>query len=146
MSVEENKQLVLRWKDEFWNGGGDLNLVDEFYAPEIVCHMTGIPEPVRGREAFKQVLAPLLAGFDNIHDTPEFLIGEGDMVAIRETARATHTGEFQGISPTGKQVSIANNEIDRIVDGKIVEQWVGLDLVSLMQQLGVLPAPRHVGS
>ena len=68
------------------------------------------------------------------------------MVAIRETAPATHTGEFQGISPTGKQVSIANNEIDRIVDGKIVEQWVGLDLVSLMQQLGVLPAPRHVGS
>ena len=143
MSTEQNKQLVLRWKEAFWNGKGDLNLVDEFFAPDIVCHMGGIPGPIRGREAFKQ----LLAAFDNIHERPEFVIAEGDMVVIRESAGGKHTkGAFQGIPPTGKEVTVTNNEIDRIVDGKIVEQWAQLDMLGLMQQLGVLPTPGHGGS
>lgn len=144
MSTEENKNLVLRWKEAFWNGSQDLNLVDEFFAPDIVCHMTGNPEPIRGTASFKQALASLVAGFDDIHDTPEFLIAEGDMVVIRETARGTHTRVFLGIPATGKEVTVSNNEIDRIVEGKIVEQWVGLDMLSLMQQLGVVPTPAHV--
>lgn len=145
MSTEQNKQLVLRWKEAFWNGTGDVSLVDEFFARDMVCYMSGVPEPIRGREAFKQLLAQFVAGFEDIHETPEFLIAEGEMVVIRETARGRHTGEFQGIPPTGKEVSIANNEIDRIVDGKIVEQWTALDMLGLMQQLGVLPAARHGG-
>ena len=145
MSTEENKQLVLRWKEAFWNGTQDLNLVDEFFAPDIVCYMSGNPEPIRGRAAFKQLLASLVAGFDDIHDTPEFLIAEGDLVVIRETAGGKHTRVFQGIPPTGKEVTVSNNEIDRIIDDKIVEQWVGLDMLSLMQQLGVVPTPGHGG-
>jgi predicted ester cyclase len=146
MSTEQNKQLVLRWKEQFWNGKGDLNLVDEFFAPDIVCHMIGVPVPVRGREAFKQLLATLVAAFDNIHETPEFIIAEGDMVVIRETARAKHgKGAFQGIPPTGKEVRITNNEINRIVEGKIVEQWVGFDMLRIMQQLGGIPTPGHAG-
>jgi len=143
MSTEENKKLVLRWKEAFWNGAQDLNLVDEFFAPEIVCHMAGIREPIRGRAAFKQLLASLVAGFDDIYDTPEFLIAEGDMVVIRETAGGKHTRVFQGIPPTGTEVTVSNNEIDRIVEGQILEQWVGLDMLSLMQQLGVIPTPGH---
>lgn len=121
MSTEQNKQLVLRWKEAFWNGTQDLDLVDEFYAPDIVCYMTGVPEPVRGRGAFKEMFRPWFAAFDDLHVTPELLVAEGDMVVIRETYRARHTGEFQGLPPTGKQVTVVNNEIDRIVDGKIVE-------------------------
>lgn len=146
VSTEQNKTLVLRWKEEFWNKQRNVNLVDEFFAPDIVCHMSGIPiQPVRGREQFKQVLATFLAGFDNFYFTPEFLIAEADMVVIREIARAKHTGEFQGIPPTGKEVSVTNNEINRIVDDKIVEQWVEADMLGLMQQLGILPTPGHGG-
>ncbi len=143
MSTEQNKQLVLRWKEAFWNGKQDLSLVDEFFAPDIICYMAGMPEPIRGREAFKQLLASLADGFDDIHDTPEFLVAEGDMVVIRETARATHSRDFQGIPPTGKEVVVSNNEIDRIVDGKIVQQWAALDMLGLMQQLGAIPTPGH---
>jgi predicted ester cyclase len=145
MSTEENKKLVLRWKEAFWNGAQDLNLVDEFFAPEIVCHMAGNPEPIRGRAAFKQLVASFAAGFDDIREMPEFLIAEGDMVVIRETARGKHAGVFQGIPPTGKEVTISNNEINRMVEGRIVEQWAGLDMLSLMQQLGVVPRPGHRG-
>ena len=58
----------------------------------------------------------------------------------RWTARGTHTGEFQGIPATGKAIRMTGTDIDRIVDGKIVECWAHLDELGLMQQLGVVGA------
>jgi hypothetical protein len=52
-----------------------------------------------------------------------------------------HKGEFQGIPPTGKELSVTGTDIYRIVDGKIVEPWVEADMLGLMQQLGVLSTP-----
>ncbi len=143
MSTEHNKQLVLHWREEIWNKR-NVNIIDELHAPDYVGHYSGIPGPIRGREALKHLFAAYLAAFD-IQVTPEFLIAEGDLVVIRETAGGKHTRVFQGIPPTGKEVTVSNNEIDRIVDDKIVEQWVGLDMLSLMQQLGVVPTPGHGG-
>jgi predicted ester cyclase len=74
---------------------------------------------------------------------PEFLVAEGDMVVVHETYRLRHKGEFQGISPTGKEVSITGTEIYRIADGKFVGQWVEGDMLGLLQQLGILPTPRQ---
>lgn len=144
MSTEGNKKLVLRWKDEIWNKR-NLNIVDELYAPDYVGHISGTPGPVRGREALKQLVAAYLAAFE-IHLTSEFLIAEGGMVAVYDTVRLKHTGAFQGIPPTGKEATIISTDIYRIVDGKIVEQWQEGNMLSLMQQLGVIPTPGHGGS
>jgi predicted ester cyclase len=92
----------------------------------------------------KNLFAIYFAAFD-IQDTPEFLIAEGDMVAIHDTYRAKHKGEFQGVPPTGKEATFTGIDIYRIVDGKIVEQWVEVDMLGLMQQLGFLPTPGHGG-
>lgn len=141
MTTEENKRLVLRWKDEIWNKR-NMNIIDELYAPGYVGHIVGTSGPVRGREALKQLIAPYFAAFD-IHIKSEFLIAEDDMVAVYDTFRFRHTGVFQGISPTGKEATLTSTDIYRIVDGKIVEQWTEANMLSLMQQLGVIPAPEH---
>jgi len=60
---------------------------------------------VRGREAFKHLFAAYLAALD-FHSMPEFLMADGNMVVVRETYRLKHTGEFQGIPLTGKEVSV----------------------------------------
>ena len=143
MSTEQNKKIVLRWKDEIWNKR-NLNIVDELYAPDYIGHIVGAPGPVRGREALKQLIAAYFAAFD-IQWMTEFLVAEGDMVVAYDTFRFKHTGAFQGIPPTGKEATITSVDIYRIVDGKIVEQWVEANLLSLMQQLGVIPAPGHAG-
>lgn len=144
MSTEENKKLVLRWKDEIWNKR-NVNIIDELYASDYVGHIVGAPGPVRGREALKQLLAVYFAAFD-IHITSEFLIAEDDMVAVYDTFRFKHTGTFQGIPPTDKEATITSTDIYRIVNGKIMEQWTEGNLLSLMQQLGVIPTPQHSGS
>jgi predicted ester cyclase len=139
MSTEENKQLVLRWREEAYEKK-NLNVIDELHAPDYVGHVVGAPGPIRGREALKQLFAAYFAAFD-IHVSSEFLIAEGDMVVVRDTYRLKHKGEFQGIPPTGKELSVTGTDIYRIVDGKFVEQWFEADMLGLMQQLGVPSTP-----
>jgi predicted ester cyclase len=139
MSTEENKRLVLRWKDEIWNKR-NVTIVDELYAPDYIGHIVGASGPILGREALKQLLAPYFSGFEIQYST-EFLIAEGNMVAAYDTFRFKHIGPFQGIPPTGKEATLTSTDIYRIVDGKFVEQWTEGNLLSLMQQLGLISTP-----
>ena len=79
--------------------------------------------------------------FPDLHFTVEDQIAEGDMVANRVTARGTHQGEFMGIAPTGKQVTVTGITIDRIAGDKLEESWASWDFLGLMQQLGAIPEP-----
>ena len=81
--------------------------------------------------------------FPDWHSTFEELIAEGERVAERWTGRGTHRGELQGIPPTGKRVEVPGSVFYRIVDGKIVEFRGLFNMMSLMQQLGVIPAPQQ---
>ena len=142
MSTEHNKQIVLRWRKE--RNNGNWNIIDELHAPDYVGYITGVPGPVHGREALKQLFAGYWAAFD-VHATPapDLLIAEGDWVVNRETTRVKHIGAFQGIPPTGKEASVTSTDIYRIVDGTIVEQWTEADMFGLLQQLGVLSTPER---
>src|SRR5262245_4837418 len=144
MSTEQNKQVVLRWREE--RGKANWHIIDELHAPDYVGHIAGAPGPIRGREALKQLFVGYWAAFE-VQATPEpdILIAEGDLVANRETVRVKHKGTFQGIAPTGKEATVTSMDIYRIVGGRIVEQWTEADMVGLMQQLGVLPMPQQAG-
>jgi len=54
----------------------------------------------------------------------------------------THKGEFMGIPPTNKKVTISAITIDRIAGGKYVEEWLRFDTLDFMQQLGIVPTPK----
>jgi predicted ester cyclase len=69
------------------------------------------------------------------------MVAEDDKVAIRATFHGTHRGEFQGIPPTGRDVSIPLMLIYRIASDRIVEHWMNADSLGLLQQLGAVPVP-----
>jgi predicted ester cyclase len=73
--------------------------------------------------------------------TIEDIVAEGDKVALRTTFRGTHTGELNGIPPTGRQVEVTALNIFRMVNSKAVEQRVVNDDLGMLQQLGLAPAP-----
>jgi predicted ester cyclase len=74
----------------------------------------------------------------------EDITAEGDKVWARVVSHATNTGPFMGKPATGKRVSVEIIDICRFADGKLVEHWGLTDRLSLMQQLGVIPAPGEV--
>ena len=138
MSAEENKALVERFVEEFWNEG-NTSAADELMAPDAEIHMpTGEVVDVDGLKGFAGTFRE---SFPDWHSTFEELVAEGDRVAERWTGRGTHQGELQGIPPTGKRVEVPGSVFYRIVGGKIVEFRGQLDMMSLMQQLGVMPTP-----
>ncbi|MDF3016013.1 MAG: ester cyclase [Thermomicrobiales bacterium] len=69
---------------------------------------------------------------------------QDDTVSARVSFRGTHRGEFQGLPPTNREVAFTSVELNRVVNGKVAEHWVDLDLLSMLQQLGltVIPGPR----
>ncbi len=62
-------------------------------------------------------------------------------MVTRWTFHGSHEGEFAGIAPTGRRVTLAGINIDRIAGGKFVERWYQMDSLALIQRLGVIPAP-----
>jgi len=131
-ALETNKALFRRWGVEGMNKG-NIALFDEIYG-DCVYHAPAIGE--LKREAFKQWVASTFSAFPDGHYTIEDQVAEGDKVATRWTLTATHRGELMGMAPTGRRVTTSGMSIDRIVDGKIVEEREEWDTFGWMQQLG----------
>jgi steroid delta-isomerase-like uncharacterized protein len=136
-SLKENKALYRRWFEQVVSRG-DLDLADELLARDYVLHFPGMPAPV-DREGHKQLVMMFRAGFPDWVETVDDVIAERDKVVIRVTGRGTHQGEFQGIPPTGRQVTATGIGIGRIADGRIAEAWAAYDALGLVGQLGAAP-------
>lgn len=135
MSTEENKAMIRRVWEEVFNKG-DLAVADEIMATNYVYHGSGGQE-FKGPEGFKQLITMFRTAFPDLRITVEDMFAEGDKVAHRATIRGTHKGDFMGIAPTGKQVTIAAIVISRFVGGKEVEAWANLDQLAMMQQMEI---------
>jgi steroid delta-isomerase-like uncharacterized protein len=142
VSTEANKALVRRWFQAF--NDRDLPAEGAARAADFAAHVPGGPGPLDG-EGWEAFVATFFAGFPDFRLDLEDVLAEGDRVAVRWTFRGTHTGEFLGVAPTGKPVSMSAIEVNRVADGKVAEHWVALDQLGLLQQLGALPAPGRGG-
>jgi steroid delta-isomerase-like uncharacterized protein len=138
VSLEENKALARRFVEEVQNKG-NIDAVDEFLADRMVNHSAppGIPPD---REGVKQLFIMFRQAFPDFHAVIHDQIAEGDEVMTRKTFYGTHEGEFFGIPPTGKEVTIELIEVLRVADGKITDHWNVVDQLGLMQQLGAIAA------
>ena len=137
---EGNKALARRVADDIVNPG-NVDAVDEIYAPDYVLHDPSMPEDVHGVEGIREFYETVFNAFPDTELSIEELIAEGDKVVTRWTSRGTHQGEFMGLPPSGKRVEVAGVTISRIEGGKIVEDWEFTDALGMMQQLGAIPAP-----
>lgn len=136
MTVEANKQLVMRFFEEALNDG-KLELLDEIMAADYIEHGAP-PDRPPGREGFKAFLGMVAGAFPDLHVHVEDVLAEGDKVAVRLTVHGTHKGVLMGdIQPTGRQAKWTGIDILEIEGGKIVGRWSERDLLGLMQQLGV---------
>lgn len=137
MSTEANKAVVRRFYEEVLNQK-QLDVTEEVAGADFFSHgfPPGLPPGPAGLKIFIGVFHE---AFPDGQLTVDQMIAEGDTVATRLTFRGTQTGEFQGIPPTGKAVTVPALDVARLADGKIVEHWGGPDQFSLLQQLGILP-------
>jgi steroid delta-isomerase-like uncharacterized protein len=138
MSTQENKTLARRYIEEVLNQK-NLALVDEMNPTDFVFHNASAT--MQGLEPYKQYLSMLFTAYPDMHITIEDMIAEGDIIAERVTVRGTNKGDFMGIPPTGKHITITAIYIVRFANGKGVEVWANSDDLGAMQQVGLIPTP-----
>ncbi len=138
MSIEQNKAIVRKY-GELMNAQ-DIEGALAHFGPGFVDHAVrpGTPPGIEGARMFFNML---FTAFPDLHGTIEDIIAEGDKVVDRMTCEGTHQGVFMGAPPTGKRVKWSFIDINRIVDGKVVEHWAEVDTMGMMQQLGLVPPP-----
>ncbi|HYP62069.1 MAG TPA: ester cyclase [Thermomicrobiales bacterium] len=138
MDTTAIKALDRRYFDDVLNGC-KLEVIDEICAENYVSHIPGMAD--MGREGDKQLIGSMHASFPDLHFELRDQIAEGDRVLHVLIGRGTHRAEFMNIPATGKSIEVTGMNINRIANGKIAESWGVIDLLGLLQQLGVVPAP-----
>jgi steroid delta-isomerase-like uncharacterized protein len=130
---KEDKALVRRLVEEA-QSRGDIELVDE----DFVNH-SAFPRLPPDREGVKQLFGAMHAAFEDFHIVVHQQVAEGGKVATHKTLHGVHRGEFMGVPPTGRQVAFDVIDILHVREGRITDHWTQVDVLGLIQQLGVLP-------
>ncbi|MCB9076356.1 MAG: ester cyclase [Anaerolineaceae bacterium] len=131
----ENKAVAQKLYDVI--NSNALDSLDALIAVNVNDHNPS-PGVAPGLAGTKQTLSMYHAVFSDLRVTAEDMIADGDKVVVRLTMTGTHTGEFMGLPPTGKPVTMSGIEMFRLAGGQIAERWAEFDMMSLMQQLGVM--------
>jgi steroid delta-isomerase-like uncharacterized protein len=140
MPTEANRVLVRRGFEEGMNRR-NFKVFDQIISPKYVNH--NMPTPMPGPEGFKHAVGVFTSAFPDFHVTIEDIVSEEDRVVTRGYFSGTHKGAFMNVPPTGRTVKVQYIDMWRFEEGKAVENWVQMDMLGLMQQIGAIPAPPH---
>jgi predicted ester cyclase len=133
--VNENEPIIRRIYEEM-PVKGDLAVVDGIYDSRFVNYSI---DPPLGLAAMRDRYTAIRSAFPDWQETIESIGSKGNKIVVRSVVRGTHTGNWNGIAPTGRHVEAMRITILRAAGGKIVERWGSQDELGLMQQLNAIP-------
>jgi predicted ester cyclase len=133
---DSNKALVRQYYEEVVNTGY-VSVIDRFVSPEYEEVHDNVRYPL-GIEGAKEHVLGVRQTYPDIHLTVEQQIEEGEWVVSRVTMRGTHLGEWMGMAPTGEAIEATAVNIDRVVDGRIVEHGGAANLLGPLLKAGAI--------
>jgi steroid delta-isomerase-like uncharacterized protein len=129
-----NKELLRRFYKEVyvdWN----MALVDDVVSPQFMSHDWPQSGPT-GPRAFRDYYAAIRSAVPDARYEVDDLIAEGDRVVVRWRLLGTHKGNFRGIAPSGRAITLKGIAIYRVQGGQLLERWVVSDLHGLLEEIG----------
>jgi len=134
--IQHNQQLIRDYFNEVWNKG-NLDVLDDLLCPDYLNHSSSIPDSPPGPAGLKPIVTAMRMAFPDLHYAIQDLIITEDKVVARVKMTGTHTGDFFGIPPTNKSISVNQINIEYIENGRITEHWRITDENAMMSQLGL---------
>jgi predicted ester cyclase len=137
--------VVRRLIEEGFNQG-NLDVVDELIAPDMVEHQDFGPDHASGPQGVKAVIASLRRAFPDFHLTIDDVAVRDDLVWLRMTGTGTNGGSYMGHEPTGRPMRTPVFDVLRVDGARIVEHWGVPDRLGALFQLGLAPPPARAAS
>jgi steroid delta-isomerase-like uncharacterized protein len=144
-TLEANKALVRRLVEEGFNKG-NLDVVDEIVAPDVVTHNPIILDAPEGPDSVRGGIEMIRQSFPDIEVEILDMIAEGDRVAVFLLMSGTNAGDYRRGGATGKKGSLRAFFIWRVADGRLAESWGVADRFDLLQQLGMIPSDDEIAA
>ena len=136
LSIENNKLLIREYIEKVVNTG-NVNDIEKYISPDY--YEGNKPNgQIVGIEGAKQHILGVRQTYPDLHLTIEQQIAEGDWVVTRITARGTHQGTWMGIKPTGKKVEITGVNIEKVINGRIVEHGGAANMLEPLLEIGAI--------
>ena len=136
--MPENFQPIVNSLVELWNTGNP-EIAKQLYQTGAERYDPNQPQPARGPEEIARYVAEVRAGYPDFKLQVNDTVVQENRLALYWTCTGTHQGEFQGIPPTGRRITVSGLSLERIENGKIAEDRVYFDRLTLFEQLGVSP-------
>jgi len=126
-------ELHKAWNEKDWD------LLVSMHTDNWIEHNQ--PEGMDDLEGLHMTFNVFTTAFPDLKFKPVNTISDGDYVSSQYEITATHTGDFMGMPPTGRQVKFRGITQLRMEKGLCAEAWTVLDQMTLMQQLGAISVP-----
>lgn len=137
MSVEQTRQVIVRYFESVWNRG-EVDALDELLTPDYVNHSPSTPDPRPGPEDLKPIVRAMREGIPDLHYEILDLVASPDKAAVHVRVTGTHEGTLFGIPATGRRIDVRQMQVEWLRDGRICRHWRVTDELGLMRQLGVI--------
>jgi predicted ester cyclase len=145
MSVDDNKNLAVRFFEAL--DTGNMPVLEDIFTKDCVFHRGDLTEPARGLAGISAIVDKRVQLYHDFRTTIHQIIGEGDLVATRETHEGIHRGQFPTpigtFDVTGRPIEWTSQVFFRFRGGKIMEMWVARDELGILRSLGIVLEARQ---
>jgi predicted ester cyclase len=131
---EKNKNFIRSYIEEIFNKH-NLSSIQRYFDGSSI---EGSSQAGKGGIGSNQFINRFLTAFPDWHTAIEYVVAENDIVVVFLNGYGTHKGEFLGIPPTNKPVSIRSAELYKIKNERITGHWYVMDQLNLLKQTGAL--------
>lgn len=144
-ALEANKALVRRLYEEGFNRG-NVDVVDEIVAPDVVTHDPIILDAPTGPDSIRGGIEMIRTAFPDFHVEVIDLVAEGDKVASFVLMSGTNTGDYRRGGATNKRGTMRAFLLWRVAGGRLAESWGMADRFQFLQQLGIVPSDDELAA
>jgi len=120
----------------------DVEKYVSYFTDDVINDYAPFPTPMSGREEIGAFMSDLFQASPDIQGTNQRILTSGNILVAEWTAAGTSQGEWAGIPATGNSYQLMHLSINEYEGNKIKKSTTYLDYVTLLVQLGVMPAPE----
>ena len=145
MTVADHKAGSVRFFEAL--DTGEIELLQNIFTADCIFHRGDLSEPAHGLAGICSIVEKRVQLYRDFRTTIHQIIGEGDLVATRETHTGIHRGQFPTpigtFDVTGRPIEWTSQVFFRFNGGKITEMWVARDELGILRSLGIVLEARQ---